>query len=38
MLRHISTGCGEGIRLLTLNSGTYTDNTGSTVTGTEISG
>ncbi|MGW1188558.1 peptidase inhibitor family I36 protein [Streptomyces sp. NPDC002559] len=36
VLWHISTGCGEGTKLLTLNPGTYSDNTGSTVTGVEV--
>ncbi|WP_329614719.1 hypothetical protein OG244_17590 [Streptomyces brevispora] len=38
VLWHISTGCGEGTKLLTLNPGTYTDNTGSTATGIEVHG
>jgi hypothetical protein len=38
VLWHISTGCGEGTKLLTLQPGTYTDNTGSTVTGIEVYG
>ncbi|MDK0521160.1 peptidase inhibitor family I36 protein [Streptomyces sp. ML-6] len=38
VLWHISTGCGEGTKLLTLNPGTYTDNTGSTATGIEVYG
>lgn len=33
---HITTGCGAGTRLVTLQPGTYSDNTRSTVTGIAV--
>ncbi|MEV5428369.1 peptidase inhibitor family I36 protein [Streptomyces sp. NPDC052701] len=33
---HITTGCGAGTRLVTLQPNTYSDNTGSTVTGIAV--